>query len=91
MQRMETIDVYEDSAATLYCPEPFGYPKPLAAWVRNDVILQNSSSDMALNVTTMKPSDNGSEIDCVVSNKHGSDYHRFILNVKSKFLLYDKT
>lgn len=87
---IETIDVYEDSVATLRCPEPFGYPQPLAAWVKNDVMLQNSSSDMRLNLTNVKRSDNGSVIDCVVSNKHGSDYHRFILNVKSKLLLHIK-
>ncbi|KAL9962924.1 hypothetical protein ACROYT_G032079 [Oculina patagonica] len=82
---IETIDVYEDSVATLRCPEPFGYPEPLVAWVKNDVILQSSSPDMTLNLTNVKRDDNGSVIDCVVSNTHGSDYHRFILNVKNRF------
>ena len=87
---IETVDVYETSEARLHCPEPFGYPEPLAAWVRNKVILQNSSSYMTLNLSTVQRSDHGAAIDCVVSNKHGSDYHRFIFNVKSKLLLRDK-
>lgn len=79
-----TKDVYDGSSLNLFCPEPFGYPEPFIVWVKDGVILKNSSSDFFLNLTAVNQTSDGSAIDCIASNKHGADYHRFILKVKSK-------
>ena len=79
-----TNDVYDGAMVSLLCPEPFGYPEPFVAWVKDGVVLKNSSSSRFLNLTAINQTYDGSEIDCIASNKHGADYHRFILKVKSK-------
>ena len=78
-------DAYDKSSLTLVCPEPFGYPEPFVAWVKDGVVLQNSTSDLTLNLSIIAPWNNTKwKIDCVVSNKHGTDFHRFALNLQSK-------
>ena len=79
-----TKDVNDGSSLSLFCPEPFGYPEPFVAWVKDGVVLKNSSSCRFLNLTAVNQTYDGSAIDCIASNKHGADYHRFILKVKSK-------
>ena len=76
--------MYVGSSLSLLCPEPFGYPEPFVAWVKDGVVLQNSSSDMTLNLKAINQTYDGSVIDCVASNKHGADYYRFELKVHSK-------
>lgn len=79
-------DAYHKSSITLVCPEPFGYPEPFVAWVRDGVVLQNSTSDLTLNLSIIAPWNNNTwTIDCVANNKHGTDFHRFVLNLHSKY------
>ena len=78
-------DAYYQTSITLVCPEPFGYPEPFVTWVKNGVVLQNSSSDLTLNLSIIAQRDTTKwTIDCVARNKHGADYHRFVLNLHSK-------
>ncbi|XP_022795010.1 uncharacterized protein LOC111333651 [Stylophora pistillata] len=78
-------DAYDQTSLTLVCPEPFGYPEPLVAWVKDGVVLQNSSSDLTLNLSIIiQRGITTWAIDCVASNKHGADYYRFILNLRSR-------
>ncbi|XP_058958507.2 uncharacterized protein [Pocillopora verrucosa] len=79
-------DAYDKSSLTLVCPEPFGYPEPFVAWVKDGVVLQNSTSDLRLNLSIIASWNNNTwKIDCVASNKHGTDFHRFVLNLQSKY------
>ncbi|XP_022810391.1 uncharacterized protein LOC111347407, partial [Stylophora pistillata] len=79
-------DAYDKSSITLVCPEPFGYPEPFVAWVRDGVVLQNNTSDLTLNLSIIAPWNNTTwTIDCVANNKHGTDFHRFVLNLHSKY------
>ncbi|CAH3165693.1 unnamed protein product [Pocillopora meandrina] len=81
-------DAYYQTSITLVCPEPFGYPEPFAAWVKDGVVLQNSSSDLTLNLSIIAQRDTTKwTIDCVASNKHGADYHRFVLNLRSRYAM----
>lgn len=81
-------DAYYQTSITLVCPEPFGYPEPFVTWVKNGVVLQNSSSDLTLNLSIIAQRDTTKwTIDCVARNKHGADYHRFVLNLHSRYAM----
>ena len=78
------VHVFDKSSLNLTCPEAFGFPAPHVAWIHNGSVLQNTT---LLNLHLKSPPvPQDSVIDCVVSNKHGSDFHQFQLQFKSIWL-----
>ena len=78
------VQVFDKSPLNLTCPEAFGFPAPHVAWIHNGSVLQNTT---LLNLHLKSPPvPQDSVIDCVVSNKHGSDFHQFQLQFKSIWL-----
>ena len=77
------MQVYVKKAMKLTCPEVFGFPVPHVAWVYNGAVLQNSTTQLTLQLNSSLAQYNHN-IDCVVTNKHGADFHQFQLETLSK-------
>lgn len=82
------IDVLvQRGSPKLTCPEPFGYPVPYVAWVRDGVVYQNSTTDLVFSGSVLTNRRNQSVWECVVTNKHGTDFHQFIVEGKQLNIL----
>lgn len=64
---------YEGQVAVLNC-DVMGYPKPYVAWLSDGVLIQNKTTDTALNLTINDTAGSKKTYECYASNIHGKDY-----------------
>ncbi|XP_048585488.1 uncharacterized protein LOC5506705 isoform X1 [Nematostella vectensis] len=75
----EVPEIYDIEAtfANFTCPEAFGYPVPDVAWVLNGKVYQNGSSRHFRTPALEGVAYGDLTLECIVSNKHGSDFYQF--------------
>jgi len=78
-----TINVIKRLPPKLTCPESFGYPVPhIAFFYYGEMISNSTNNEMIVHENMMNNRRNDSVWECVVTNKHGSDFYQF--NVEGK-------
>ena len=71
-----SVALYHGYQNVLPC-HSYGYPAPYIAWVSNDVVLQNRTSDQDTNLVVIANGTKGTTTDyeCWASNNHGKDLY----------------
>ena len=84
--RLRSQTVYQGNTAVLVCTT-MGYPRPYIAWLKDGVVIKNTTADQRLKWTVDDTIGSNHTYACHVTNIHGKDYYPIEVTVAGLYFV----